>query len=101
MSFVAGEFRANYSQRDTIAAFNIDSGWTAGRVMTMLDLELGVGWENQCGTLRWTAGYLFSSWNNVVKTDDVIQAVRTNNFLDLGDDILSFDGLTTRLEYRF
>ena len=45
-------------------------------------------------------GYSFSAWTNVVKTDEFINAVQTNNFLDLGET-MTYDGLVARLEGRF
>ena len=69
--------------------------------MTMLDLELGVGWTSCGGRLHLAAGYLFSAWLNTLQTDEWIDAVNANRFTDVGDDTMTFDGLTARAEYRF
>ena len=100
VNFVAGEFRARYLQGSSFDPVIVDTNWKAGRVVTMLDLELGVGWQSTCGTFRWSAGYLFNSWLNTVRTAEFIQAVQTNNMLGLGDT-LTFDGFVTRAEIRF
>lgn len=100
-SLVAGDFQASYSQsRDTGPLNEIHTGWKAGRVVTMADMELGMGWESCNGCLRLTGGYTFSKWFNTVMVDEYIQAVQNNNFVGLGDD-LTFDGLVARAEIRF
>jgi hypothetical protein len=99
-SFVAGDFRARYAQGTAYDASVVDTAWRGGRVVPILDLELGMGWSSWSGRWRLQAGYLFSAWYNTVKTDEIIQAVQTNNFADLGDT-LTFDGFSIRGEYRF
>jgi len=99
-SFTAGEFRAFYGQGQAFDASVVATRWKAGRIVSMLDLELGAGWTSPNGCLRLTAGYMVSAWYNVVMTDEFIHAVQTNNFIDLGDTI-TFDGLVVRAEYRF
>jgi len=99
-SVVGGEFRASYTQDDLFGARVVDTGCREARLVTMLDLELGVGWSSPCETLQLTAGYMVSGWYNVVKTDEWINAVQRNNFVGLGDT-LTFDGLMARAELRF
>lgn len=100
-SFVAGEFEARYVQDNAFSADHVvDARFKFGRLMSILDLEVGVGWTSYSGRWRMAGGYLFSAWYNAVKTDDFIQAVRSNTFVGLGDK-LTFDGLTARIEYRF
>jgi len=99
-SFTAGEFRAFYGQGQAFDASVVSTRWKAGRIVSMLDLELGVGWTSPNACLRFTAGYMVSGWYNVVMTDEFIHAVQTNNFVDLGDT-LTFDGLVVRAECRF
>src|SRR5206468_1015781 len=62
-SFVSGEFKANYRQ---LSQFGPNS--TVGndlvdyRVLTILQTELGLGWQNATGNIRLTAGYQFAGW---------------------------------------
>jgi hypothetical protein len=102
-SFLAGEFSADYlSQSDLFGGgVEIDTAWEAGRVVTLLDLELGLGWTSCGGRLHMSAGYMFSAWLNTVQLDEFIRAVQTNNFVELGGDSTSFDGLVVRGEFRF
>ncbi len=99
-SFMAGEFKATYAQGQAFDASVVDTGWEAGRIVSILDLELGVGWTNCSGCFRVTAGYLISAWFNSVKTDELIQSVQSNSFVGLGDT-LTFDGITCRAELRY
>ena len=99
-SFVAGDFRAAYLQAQPDQLPSVDTSWKAGRVISMLDLELGGGWASPDGNFRVTAGYMLSGWFNVVKTSEWIQAVQTGNYTGLGDTI-SFDGFVARMELRF
>jgi hypothetical protein len=99
-SFVGGEFSANYRQRDVFNLNEVVTSWEGARLVSILDLEVGAGWYSQNGRWRLSAGYLVSGWFNTVKTDDWVQAVRNNNFVDMNDGI-SFDGFVGRVEYRF
>jgi hypothetical protein len=108
VSMVAGQFRTSYQYTTDTSPLDtniIDTAWKADRIVTMLDLELGVGWQSQCGHLRVTSGYMISSWFNTVTTDQWIRSVSRNNFVGQPDgmsyDTLMFDGLTVRAEYRF
>lgn len=100
-SLMAGEFDASYQQTVQAGAnFGVNTSWTAGRIVPTFDLELGTGFFCCNGSLRATAGYLFSAWTNVVKTEDFIHAVQTNDFRDM-NDTMTFDGLVVRVEGRF
>lgn len=100
-SLMAGEFDATYQQTvQNTAGFGVDTGWEAGRIVPTFDLELGGGVYLPGGTMQLTVGYVFSAWANVVKTEDWIHAVQTNDFRDMGDTI-TFDGLVARVEGRF
>ena len=99
-SFVAGDFRATYLEAQPDQLPSVDTSWKAGRVISMLDLEIGGGWASPDGNFRVTAGYMVSGWFNVVKTSEWIQAVQTNNYTGLSDGI-GFDGVVLRTEFRF
>ncbi|NUQ61586.1 MAG: hypothetical protein HUU20_03805 [Pirellulales bacterium] len=99
--FVAGEFDADYFQGEVPGdPVQIDTGWDAGRIVSILDLELGIGWQSCDGCLRLTGGYMVSGWFNTVSTADWIAGVQANDFGDL-DDTISFDGFTARAEVRW
>ncbi|MHC4402397.1 MAG: Lpg1974 family pore-forming outer membrane protein [Planctomycetota bacterium] len=99
-TFLAGSFRTSYLQGDNARGNVVNAGWREDGVVSILDLELGLGWTCPSRCWRLTGGYLFSGWYNTVKTDEFIQTVRTNNSVSPGDTI-TFDGLVARVEYRF
>jgi hypothetical protein len=99
-SLLAGEWTADYDQGNNFDASVVDTTWKAGRLTPVLDFEVGMGWTSKCGFWRLNAGYIYSAWFNGVNTNDWIDAVRKNNFVDLSSNI-TFDGLTARLETRF
>lgn len=106
MSLIAGEFSASYLEEvEGVAPEVVDTSWKAGRLVPILDLEVGAGWQSPCGRFRVTAGYLFSMWFNTLTTDSWIRSVQDNNFVGQADaisyDTLTFDGFTARAEYRF
>jgi len=101
-SFLAGQFRTRYDFQPndgvtapTTTAFNI------GRLVTMLDLETGLGWQNYTGNFRVSAGYMFNSWFNTIRVSDVINSVQANNFTQPASNVnglVTFDGLVTKVE---
>ncbi|NQT13894.1 MAG: hypothetical protein HQ582_14160 [Planctomycetes bacterium] len=99
-SLLYGTFQADYLQTDSFVGTVASTGWEAGRVVPTLDMELGLGWTGPKDYFRLTVGYMFSAWCNVVMTDEFIDAVRSNQFLAMGDT-LTFDGIVGRAELRF
>ena len=99
-SFVGGKFNSDYTQSDNFAGTVVSGGWQEDRVVSILDLEVGVGWVSPKGRFRFTGGYMFSGWYNVLNTDELIQAIQTNNTTAVGDTI-SFDGFVARGEVRY
>jgi len=100
-SFVAGEFDASYAQDDLLVPGHVVyTDWRAGRIVTMLDLEIGFGWTSCKGGCRVTAGYMVSGWLNTVNTDEWIKAVQADDFTDLNHG-MGFDGAVVRTELRY
>ncbi len=99
-SLVAGTFRTAYTQTSANNGLQVDTGYPADRVVPMLDAELGAGLSLWNDKLRLTAGYSFSGWFNIVRTDQLISAVQTNNFSGM-NSTLTFDGFVGRIELEF
>ena len=99
-SLVAGTFRCDYTQVSAINGYQVDTGYPADRIVPMLDAEMGTGLSLWNDKLRLTAGYSFSGWFNVVRTDQFIGAVQANNFTGMSSG-LSFDGFVGRVELEF
>ena len=70
------------------------------RVLTILESELGMGWETSCGRLRVTGGYAVSGWLNTMTTGSYIDGVCAGSYTDLSET-LTFDGLVSRVELRY
>lgn len=104
LSLIGGETKARYFQGSSFDPAIVDTNWEAGRLITIYDLELGAGWQNECGTIRLSLGYTYSIWSNVTRTNEWINAVQENNFVDPSDNFngfMSFDGFVSRLEVRW
>jgi hypothetical protein len=103
VAFLGGEFRSEYFSATEIGQGPfVDTSWKAGRLVTVTDLEVGMGWQNCSGCIRVQGGYMYSVWYNVVKTQEWINAVQENNFADPSDNfygMVSFDGFTARVEF--
>jgi hypothetical protein len=102
VAFIGGESRASYFGTNQADDAIVDTSWEAGRLVTMTDLEVGFGWQNCCGNFRLSAGYVYSMWFNIVRTNEWIDSVQLNNFTDRSDNykgMMTFDGLTARAEF--
>ena len=99
-SFVAGEFDTRYHQGRDVDNLVVRADWDAGRIVPILDLEVGLGWTTASRRMRFNVGYVYSAWYNTVMTEDYITAVQEGNFTNLGDT-LTFDGLQAQLDWRF
>ncbi|ADB17897.1 hypothetical protein Psta_3233 [Pirellula staleyi DSM 6068] len=103
-SMLGGDFQARYTQTSLPgpATTPVDVSWEAGRLVTITELEVGLGWQNYCGNFRVSAGYTVSSWFNTLKTNEWISAVQNDNYVDPADTTLdgmmTFDGLTAKAE---
>ena len=99
-NLMVGEFQADYRQTNSVAGTEAATAWSAGRIVPTVDLELGVGWVGPRRRLKFSGGYLVSTWFNVVTTEDWINAVQTSNYDDMSG-ILTFDGLVARAQFDF
>lgn len=99
-SFLAGDVKALYTERNQSDPEIVNAPWEAGRIVTVAELELGAGWQSPHGRLRASVGYMVSGWFNMVTTANFINAVQTNEFDGIGDKV-TFDGATARVEFRY
>jgi hypothetical protein len=51
-SFVSGEFKANYRQTSQFVSGAVGNNLVDYRVVTILQTELGTGWQSRCGRVR-------------------------------------------------
>ncbi len=99
-NFLAGQFSGNYLQQSTTNSLQAQADWKAGRIVSILELELGISWKDRCDRLRLRAGYMVSGWFNTVTTQRWVDAVQANEF-DALSDTVTFDGFTARAEWLY
>ncbi len=101
-SLIGGRFEADYLQSSQADPVIATTTWQAGRVVTMLDLETGIGWRSCSGNIRLSLGYMYSGWFNTIRMNEWIHAVQNNDYVSTGmstyDSGITFDGLTARVE---
>ncbi len=102
VSLIAGEFNSSYRQTDATASpiVSAETSQSDQRVVPIVDLELGVGWQTDGGGLRLSAGYLVSTWFNIVGAEEYIRSVQSG-VSSAPSDMMTFDGLTARADLRF
>jgi hypothetical protein len=103
-SLLGGEFRADYLQSSANEPVVAATSWKEARLVSILECEVGAGWASQNDHVRISAGYMISGWLNVVKTPEFIAAVQANQYHGpdkIDGNALVFDGLVTRIEFRW
>ena len=93
---LAGQFNCDYLQFNQFNGVEAVVGWSDDRVITISELEVGLGWTNCRGNVKVSLGYYFAIWDNVVTTPEWINAAQNVSFIDVNnddDDNLAFDGL--------
>jgi hypothetical protein len=101
-SFIGGQFRADYNDTYLMpeGPVLVTSHWNGGRLVTILEAEIGVGWSSKSQRMRFRAGYLVNGWFNTVGPGSYLGAVQSSNFGRLSRNF-SLDGLTASAEWRF
>ena len=99
-SFLGGQFRGRYSQDNSFSGNTVSTGWKEDGIVSILEAEIGMGWVSCNDRWQFSAGYLISTWGDMVTTDEFIQAVQNANSISVNDS-LTFDGLVVRAEMRF
>lgn len=99
-SFVSGEFKSNFAQTNQFNTAIVATDAEDYRVVSILQTELGLGWVSHCGRFRASTGYQFAGWFNTVTTGSYINGVQARDFNDIHETI-TFDGLVSRIEWRY
>jgi hypothetical protein len=76
------------------------ANWKDDRIVPNIEYELGLAWTSCSDRWRIATGYMYSHWLNTVTTDEFIDAVQADNYVDV-EDSLTFDGFVTRMECRW
>src|SRR5262245_10201302 len=100
-SFVSGEFKATYREVSQFGPNSVvGNNLVDFRVISILQTELGMGWQSACGRVRVTAGYQVPGSFNSLTTGSYILGVQRREFNDLNETI-TFDGLVLRTLVQF
>lgn len=99
-SFLAGDWKGRYRQTEQIGSGVVANEYEDYRVTPVLELELGIGWRSPCGRCRASVGYLTTAWYDSVSTREYVNAVRSNNYVNV-DETITFSGLTAGIEANF
>ena len=99
VSPLVGEFNSRYSMfNDTTDTLLAQADWNDDRFVTLVDYEVGVAWSGPKRRWRFSTGYTATHWFNALTTASFIDNVQANNYVG-GDQTISFDGLTARVEH--
>ena len=101
LNVLFGDFSSNYTQFDvTTDTVEANSHWVDGRVLPILETQVGIEWTSCNDCCRFSAGYETSYWFNAIDTAEFIQAVQSQSFTHASQTI-AFTGLAARAEVRF
>lgn len=98
---LAGEYQARYLQThqlDPTANIGVQQG--DYRLSTVLQTELGVGWQSCAGRVRGTIGYQGIGWHNALLTGAFIDNLGNMQLTETNDNFLTFNGAVARIEFR-
>ncbi len=102
INMLGGEYQATYLQTNQFdPTANIGVQYEDYRLSTILEGELGVGWQSCSGHVRLSLGYQGLGWYNTLLTGAFIDGIANHGqFTETNDDFLTFDGLVGRVEFR-
>jgi hypothetical protein len=99
VSPLVGEFNSRYTMyNNSTATLLAQADWNDDRFVTLLDYEVGIAWSGPRRRWRFSTGYTATHWFNAVTTASFIDNVQANNYVG-GNQTISFDGLTARVEH--
>jgi len=92
-----GQFNSSYSMHNTTTGDLLaDANWLDSRIVPQLEYEAGFNWQSCSGKWHLSAGYMMSQWENVVTTQEYVDALQSKSYTNVGDTI-SFAGLVARV----
>ncbi len=103
-SLLAGQFSGSYEERNLFTGLVGQTSIQEERVVPILELELGLGWQSSNGRIRVSAGYYVGSWYNTVSVPTFAQAIQNTNYTSNSNnlkDTMTFDGVVGRVEFRY
>lgn len=97
ISFLSGQHQAVYQQTSQfLPNAAIAREFDDFRLTTILETELGVGWQSTNGHVRLSCGFQTAGWYNTLLTQTFLDGMRGP---DTNDDFVTFSGMVARLEF--
>jgi hypothetical protein len=99
-----GQFRGNYTETNVFTGLVGQTSINANRVVPILELEMGLGWQSAQGGFRVQGGYYVGSWFNTITTSSFASSIGATNFTTNGNnfrDNMTFDGLVLRFMFSY
>jgi hypothetical protein len=103
-NLLAGQFSGSYTERNIFTGLVGDTSIKDERIVPVLEMELGFGWQSCNGRVRVSAGYYVGSWFNMMTIPSLANSIQNDNFTRNANnlkDTMTFDGLVGRVEFRF
>ena len=99
-NFLVGNFDGSYRQTNVFNGVEAFSGFTDTRVVSILELESGIGWKTADRRFRLSSGYQIAGWFNTMSSSSFIDSTRNHSF-NKSNETLLLDELVVRAEFRF
>jgi len=97
-NFLGGQTQARYLQVNQFdPSANIALDYEDYRLTTILEGELGAGWQSPKGHVRTSVGFQANAWHNTLLTQAFIDGTTAP---ETNDDFATFSGLVGRIELR-
>ena len=103
-NLLVGQFQGSFVERNVFTGLVGQTSVSEDRLVPVLELEIGAGWQCKNGRVRISGGYYVGTWFNIMNVPSLGQGVGANNFTTNGNnmrDNMTFDGFVGRVEFRF
>ncbi len=104
LSLLAGRFQGSYNETNVFTGLVGTTALSENRLVPILELELGAGWQSRNGRVRISGGYYVGNWFNAMTIPSLANSIQRNDFTSNGNnlhDSVIFDGFVGRVEIRF
>ena len=104
VNLLAGQFTGSATQNNIFGGLQGQSTVTENRLVPVLEMELGFGWQTPNGRLSVSGGYYVGGWFNTMTVPGLQQGIQGTNYTTNGNNTsgnLTFDGLVGRIMVRF
>ncbi len=104
LDLLVGRFQGSYQESNVFTGLIGSTAIGENRIVPVLELEIGAGWQSRNGRIRVSGGYYVGNWFNVMTIPTLATGIQRNDFTTNGNnlrDSLIFDGFVGHVEFRF